>query len=329
MTTRRSLLALPLLMALGYAGPAAAQAQGTVTMYTAMPTEILNALVPAMKAKTGLDIQVVTAGSGELLKRLQAESSRPLADALISVGADGIEANPKLFQTYDPPGVDKLLPGLRTNKIWLPFSVTLPTVLAVNTKLVPEGEIPSTWKELADPKWKGKIAFAGADRSGSAFTQMMQIIHNEGPKAGWELFEKMMGNFVITGSSTAVIRGTAQGEYAMALTLEDNAQRFIDGGAPLKIVYPKEGISVSPDVMALIANGPNPAAGKALLDYITSPEGQAVIVKASGRRPTRSDVAGPANAVPASALPVNSYPIEWAVANTKESMDRYLKLARR
>jgi iron(III) transport system substrate-binding protein len=194
---------------------------------------------------------------------------------------------------------------------------------------VPENEIPTGWKDLADPKWKGKVAFAGADRSGSAFTQMMQIIHNEGPKEGWELFEKMMANFVITGSSTAVIRGTAQGEYAMSLTLEDNAQRFADGGAPIKIVYPKEGISVSADVMTLVANGPNPAGGKALMDYIASPEGQALIVKASGRRPIRGDVAGPANAVAAASLPVKTYPVEWAVANTKEYMDRYLKLARR
>ncbi|MCZ8097309.1 MAG: extracellular solute-binding protein [Burkholderiales bacterium] len=327
MTTRRSLLALPLMLALGHAVPA--HAQGTVTMYTAMPTEILNALVPAMKAKTGLDIQVVTAGSGELLKRLQAESSRPLADVLISVGADGVDANAKLFTAYDPPGSDKILPGIRTSKMWVPFSVTLPTVIAVNTKLVPENEIPTGWKDLADPKWKGKVAFAGADRSGSAFTQMMQIIHNEGPKEGWELFEKMMANFVITGSSTAVIRGTAQGEYAMSLTLEDNAQRFADGGAPIKIVYPKEGISVSADVMTLVANGPNPAGGKALMDYIASPEGQALIVKASGRRPIRGDVAGPANAVAAASLPVKTYPVEWAVANTKEYMDRYLKLARR
>ena len=314
--------------AMAAVGSAKAQAR-SVTMYSAMPTDILNALVPAFKAKSGMDVQVVSAGSGELVKRLHAESARPLADALISVGADGIDANAALFESYDPPGTDKIIPGLRYSRNWLPFTVTLPAVIAVNTRLVAEADIPTQWRDLADPKWKGKIAFAGADRSGSAFVQMLQILHNEGETAGWQLFGRMMDNFVITGSSTAVIRGAAQGEYAMALTLEDNAQRFIDGGAPLRIVYPKEGISIQADAMALVAKAPNPAAGKALIDYIVSPEGQTVIVKASGRRPIRSDVPGPEKAIDAKNLPVNNFPPDWAVAKNKEFMDRYLRLARR
>lgn len=320
--------------ALGFAAamaaPAVLRAQAkSVTMYSAMPTDILNVLVPAYKAKSGMDVQVVSAGSGELLKRLQAEAARPLADALISVGADGIDASPALFEPYDPPGTDKFIPGLRYSRNWLPFTVTLPAVIAVNTKLVAEADIPTQWKDLADPKWKGKVAFAGSDKSGSAFSQMLQIIHNEGETAGWALFGRMMENFIITGSSTAVIRGAAQGEYAMALTLEDNAQRFIDGGAPLKIVYPKEGISIQADAMALVAKAPNPAAGKALMDYIVSAEGQSVIVKASGRRPIRTDVPGPEKAIDAKNLPVNTYPPEWGVAKSKEYLDRYLRLARR
>ena len=102
-----------------------------------------------------------------------------------------------------------------------------------------------------------------------------------------------------------------------------------DGGAPLRIVYPKDGISISADAMALIAKAPNPAAGKALIDYIVSAEGQSVIVKASGRRPIRTDVPGPEKAAPAESLPVKTYPPEWAVANQKRFMDRYLRLARR
>lgn len=327
---RRSVLAGTAATAALACAPGILRAQAkSVTMYSAMPTDILNVLVPAFKAKSGMEVQVVSAGSGELMKRLQAESARPLADALISVGADGIDANASLFEPYDPPGLDKFIPGLRYSRNWLPFTVTLPAVIAVNTKLVPEAEIPTQWKDVADPKWKGKVAFAGSDKSGSAFSQMLQIIHNEGEAAGWALFGRMMDNFVITGSSTAVIRGAAQGEYAMALTLEDNAQRFIDGGAPLKIVYPKEGISIQADAMALVAKAPNPAAGKALMDYIVSEEGQNVIVKASGRRPIRTDVPGPASAIAPEKLPVKTYPPEWALAKTKEYMDRYLRLARR
>ena len=43
-----------------------AQSSNTVVMYTSAPTEIQNALVPAIKAKLGLDVQLVSAGGGEL-----------------------------------------------------------------------------------------------------------------------------------------------------------------------------------------------------------------------------------------------------------------------
>jgi iron(III) transport system substrate-binding protein len=309
--------------------PVLAFAQSTVVVYTSAPAEIQNAMIPAIKAKLGLDVQVVSAGGGELMKRIQAESARPLADVVVSTGVDVIEANANLFEAYKVKDVAKLYPQYTKNPLWTPFAETIATVLAVNTKLVPEAEIPSSWAELANPKWKGKIAFAGADKSSSALTQMLQIVHNEGEPKGWNLFSDMMKNFVITGNSTAVIRGTAQGEYAMSLTLEDNAQRFIDGGAPIRIVYPKEGINSSADAMALVAKGPNPAGGKAVLDYLASAEGQTMLVKASGRRPVRADVAAPGSSPTAARLPVNNYSREWSAANSKDYMARYQQLLRR
>lgn len=310
--------------------PLSAMAQGVVVVYTSAPPDIQNAMVPAIKAKLGVDVQVVSAGGGELIKRLKAESARPLADVVVSTGIDVVEASPELFEPYRVKEVAKLNPAYTGNPLWSPFAVTIPTVLAVNTKLVPEAEIPTTWAELANPKWKGKIAFAGADKSSSALTQMLQIVHNEKDEAkGWTLFSNMMNNFIITGSSTSVIRGTAQGEYAMSLTLEDNAQRFIEGGAPVRIVYPKEGINSSADAMALVAKGPNPAGGKAVLDYLTSVEGQTMLVKASGRRPVRADVAAPGTSPAAARLPINNYSREWGNAKGKEYLVKYQQLVRR
>jgi iron(III) transport system substrate-binding protein len=164
--------------------PLLALAQGTVVVYTSAPTEIQNAMIPAIKAKLGLDVQVVSAGGGELIKRIQAESARPLADVVVSTGVDVIEANASLFEAYKVKDVGKLYAQYTKNPLWTPFAETVATVLAVNTKLVPEAEIPSTWAELANPKWKGKIAFAGADKSSSALTQMLQIVHNEGEPKG-------------------------------------------------------------------------------------------------------------------------------------------------
>jgi iron(III) transport system substrate-binding protein len=332
--TRRRLLTLPAAALATVAAPwparqARAQAAGTVVMYTAAPTELQNALIPALRSRLGLTVQVVSAGGGELVKRLQAESGRPMADVVVSVGGEVIDTNAALFTAYRVREADRINPAYLQSGLWTPFSVTVPTVVAVNTQLVPAAEIPTGWADLADPKWRRRIAFGAADRSSSALTQMLQIIHVFGEERGWELFSRMMDNFVILGSSGAVIRGTAQGEYAMCLTLEDNAQRFIDGGAPLRIVYPREGVNASADAMALVTGGPNPAGGRAVLDFLGTAEGQALIVRTSGRRPTRNDVAGPAQNVPFSQLPVKNYPAEWANAKSAEYIRRYLRLARR
>jgi iron(III) transport system substrate-binding protein len=138
---------------------------------------------------------------------------------------------------------------------------------------------------------------------------MLQIIHTAGNEdAGWPLFHAMFPDLIVTGSAGAVSRGAAAGEYASGMTPEDNAQRSIDGGAPVRTICPAEGIALPADAMALIRNGPNPEAIRALMDCITSPEAEAVVVDRFGRRPIRDAVAPPANVPAAADLPVNNPP---------------------
>lgn len=312
------------------AAPSIVRAQNkSVSVYTAF-AESVNELAPRFTAATGFTINSVAAGSGELLARVTAEAARPLGDCVISIGGEGIDAAARLFEPFTPAGTEAVRKDIRVSETWAPFSVTVPAVLMVNTRLVPAGEIPTTWAELADPKWKNRVAFAGADKSGSALIQMLQIIHTaKNEEAGWALFQKMFDNFIVTGSSGAVPRGVAGGEYAIGLTLEDNAQRFIDGGAPVRTIYPSEGVVLSSDAMALIKNGPNPEGAKALLNFITSAEGQSLIVNKFGRRPIRDDVAPPANVPAASSLPVNNQPPAWVRTATPKYRNLYVALARR
>jgi iron(III) transport system substrate-binding protein len=309
-------------------GAADAQQNRNVVVYTAGP-EPVRALIPLFRQRTNYEMQVVAAGSGELLQRVRAESQRPLGDVLVSVAASTIESAPNLFEPHTPPEYDKVMEEMKLSQRWLPFSAVGETVIAVNTRLVPEAETPSSWTHLADPRWRGRIAYAGADRSGSAFTQLLTILHIFGNDEGWALFERILPNLIITGSSSAVAAGVGSGEYALAMTLEDNALRLIEGGAPVKIVYPSEGVTLLPDAMALIARGPNPQGGRAVLDFILTAEAQALLVQQLGRRPVRTDVAAPRQLPPISALRVRNFPMEWAGANRRAVLERYTQLVRR
>ena len=81
-------------------GATMASADGSVTVYTAVPQNFIDALVPMFEDKTGTSVEIIKAGSGELLNRLTAEADAPMADVLWSVDGTVIDFNPGLFEAY-------------------------------------------------------------------------------------------------------------------------------------------------------------------------------------------------------------------------------------
>ena len=306
---------------------AAADAQ-SITVYTAHAPEIYQEIVPRFEDATGISVDLVQAGSGDVVQRARAEAANPIADVIWSIGGEALEANSDLLEPYQPAEYEMINPLYLGGTNWLPYTA-IPMAFIVNTDLVPEGEEPTSWADLADPNWQGRVAFAGADVSGSAFIQMATVLHVLGEEDGWPLFEQMMDNFIVTGSSGAVPRGTADGEYAVGLTLEEAAYRYVTGGAPVKIIYPEEGTYAGADAVALVKDGPNPDGGKAFIDFVLSAEIQGFLVDSMKRRPIRTDVADPDGLIPLSEMTIDNYEIAWAGENRERFIRRYLSILRR
>ena len=74
------------------AAAAGSSAGGSVTVYSPNPADALNASVKEFQEKTGITVNVVGAGTGELLKRIKAESANPLGDVMYGGGADSLSA---------------------------------------------------------------------------------------------------------------------------------------------------------------------------------------------------------------------------------------------
>jgi iron(III) transport system substrate-binding protein len=308
--------------------PATGWAQsGTVSVYTAHAPEIYNEIVPKFEAATGITVSLVQAGSGDIVQRARAEAARPLADVIWSVGGEALEANSDLLEPYTSAHDDMIDPLYKVGTNWLPYT-GIPMVMVVNTDMVSADEMPTSWADLADEKWDQKIAFAGADSSGSAFMQLATVLDVYGEEEGWELFEAMMGNFIITNSSGRVPRGTADGEFAIGLTLEEAAQRYVAGGAPVTIVYPEPATSALPDAVALVKDGPNPEAGKAFVDFVLSQEIQEFLVETMQRRSIRTDVAQPDGLPGLDEVSIQNYDMAWAGAERDNIIRRYLSILR-
>lgn len=299
----------------------------TVTVYSPHPAEAINAGVKEFQEKTGIKVDVVAAGTGELLKRVEAESGNPLGDVFWGGGADSLNAYSKFFEKYTPKDVESLdSKYIDPNGYWIGES-PLPMIIMYNKKLVAEKDVPQGWADLTDPKWKGKIAYADPAKSGSSYTILCTLITAFGKDdgKGWDFVKKFVANLdgKILGSSSGVYKGVADGEYSLGLTLEKEAANYIKSGAAVGIVYPKEGTTAVPDGIAIIKGAKNMKNAKLFVDFVLSKECQTMMATQLNRRPVRTDTAPPQGLQPLKDLKLVNYDFTWASGQKEVIMAKW------
>ena len=122
-------------------------AQVRVVAYTAHEEDIIAGMVPLCKADTGMVLDFVKLGSGDVVKRVKAESANPQCDVIWSIGGEQLEANSDLLEKYIPKDWDKIDPVFKVGTNWLPYTGIM-NVLVVNTELVPASRMPKGWMDL-------------------------------------------------------------------------------------------------------------------------------------------------------------------------------------
>jgi iron(III) transport system substrate-binding protein len=301
-----------------------AQAQ-KVVVYTAAKQALVDKLTTMFSKETGIKVEVVSAGSSDVIRRVRAEAAAPKVDVIWSIGSEVLEANKDVLAAYTPADDAKLVPSYKISPEWQPFSGIL-CAFVVNTKLLKPAEYPKSWKDLTDPKWKGQIASARADSSGSAFQQYATVLTAYGD-AGWDIYKKILSNMQLADSSGLVSRLVNDGEAKVGTVLEDDALDYVKGGGPVAIVYPEDGTSTVADGMALAKGAPDPEQGKKFIDWLLTKPVQEIVVQEMGRRPVRTDVAGGGGAKPIGEVKLVNYDIrsiaqkrsEW-IAKWKEML---------
>lgn len=307
------------------AGKAEASAENqSVVLYSAHTQEIIDALVPRFEAATGLKAEVVKMGSSDVIARVKAEKGNPQCDVIWSIGGEQLEANGDLLQNYEPKDWDKVEDVFKVGHGWLPYTGMV-MVFIVNTDMLSESDMPKSWKDLSDPKLKGLISSARADKSGSSYMQLATVLNVYKDK-GWDVYKSILGNFVLSGSSSAVSRFVNDGEAAVGLTLEDNALRYVAGGGPVKIIYPSDGTTAAPDGIALVKDGPNADAAKIFIDWALSKETQDFLVEEMGRRPVRSDGAVSSELPAMGDIKTVPYDFAWSAGSKKEFVAKWTEI---
>lgn len=298
-----------------------------VTVYSPHPTEAINLGVKEFQQKTGITVQLVAAGTGELLKRVEAESANPMGDVFWGGGAESLQAYSKYFQKYvskNDSAVDK---KYKDPKHYWTGESPLPMVIMYNKKLVAEKDVPKGWADLLRPTFKGKIAYADPAKSGSSYTILVTMVTAFGKNnnKGWDFIRKFVGNLdgKILGSSGSVYKGVADGEYAVGLTLEKEAIKYVNAGANVGIVYPCEGTSGVPDAVAIIKGARNLENAKKFVDFVLSKECQSVMANEMSRRPSRIDLPAPKGLPDISKIKMVKYDFNWAATQKDNILKKW------
>jgi iron(III) transport system substrate-binding protein len=312
---------------IGLMGSASGQAkpEDQVVVYSAADADMVNSMVAAFQQKyPAVKVSTVVAGTGEIIKRVEAEAARPLGDVIWSVGPESLGAKKNLLAPYESREAAAFYPGLGPpDKLWSPFTV-MPYIIMYNKKLVPDAEAPKAWKDAIDPRWKGKVAYADATKSGSSYTLLVTWLTIFGKNdTGWKFVEDVLRQSKVLPKSSMTYQMVANAEIPIGLTFEQAAFDYLKGGAPIGIVYPAEGTAVIPDGSAVIANAPHPNAARLFLDFTVSKEGQAIIVDKFGRRSVRRDVATPAGLPTLDKIKQIAYDLQYAADNRSQILKRF------
>lgn len=297
-----------------------------VVAYTAHEDTIIAGMVRLWEQDNpGIELEVIKMGSGDVISRVRAESANPQADVIWSIGGEPLEQNSDLLEPYRPRDWDMIEDVYKVGTNWLPYTGIM-NVFLVNTDMLSPDQYPRTWKELASDRIAG-VSTAGADRSGSAYMQLANVlaIYGDGDE-GWAVYRSIMENFFIASSSGAVSRVTNDGEIPVAVTLEDNAQRFVAGGGPVAIVYPEDGAIAAPDGIAVIKGAPNLEGAKTFVDWAMSARVQNFLVQEMGRRPVRKDASTPPGLPPLSEINTIEYDFGWSASNRDAFIARFREL---
>lgn len=297
---------------------------GKLVFYASWSSDRTDPLVQRFTELTGIQVEVVTGGTSELISRIVAEKDNPLGDVLWGGTCTSYIPIEEYLQSYDTTE----MAALETSCIdpehkWYGFSIE-PMLVVYNTKLVTGDDIPTGWKDMIDPKWKGQIAVVDPTKSSAAFGTMMAILQAYGKDDGKgnQFIKDMIANTdgnILTSSSLSY-KGVADGEFMIGLTGEESALKYIHDGADLGMVYPEEGTDAIVSPIAIIKDGPNAKSAQLFIDYMLGKEVQSQLA-GWGIRSSRTDVDETDDFTPLTEIKQLPMDNEWIVAHGDEFKD--------
>ncbi|MGZ5037722.1 MAG: ABC transporter substrate-binding protein [Usitatibacter sp.] len=294
-------LALSLSLSLALAGPAAAadgndvaaalrlqgearvkalaegaRREGEVMVYHSSQTEDLKPVFDAFTAKYGVKVRDWRSSSENVVQRIISETRAGKRDVdFVENNAPEMEAlhREKMLMRIDSPTLESLRPGtVPQHHEWATSTMDV-FVQAYNTGLVKREELPKTYQDLADPRWKGRLGIEAEDQAWFG-TLLLALGQEQGTKLFSDIVAK--NGISVRKGHTLLANLVATGEIPLALTVYNYKppQLKAKGGAIDWFVM--QPVIAQLHAVAVTAKGSHPFAAALLFEFFLN-EGQPLL----------------------------------------------------
>jgi iron(III) transport system substrate-binding protein len=265
----------------------AAKKEGEVVWYTGMIiNQVVRPLVDAFERKyPGVKVKASRSAPPDIVLKIlnEARAGRPQADVF-----DGSTTAYPLMEAgqiepYRPMSAGAYPADVRdADGYWTSLNLYLATP-AVNTELVKDADAPRSMEDLLDPKWRGRIAWTTDLTMLGPPGFIGNALISMGEAKGADYLKRLSAQRIVNvpASQRVVLDHVIAGQYPLALmTLNNHSVISAQEGAPVRWLK-IEPVVQTLNPLGLVRNGPHPNAGKLLIDFLLSPEGQNVIREAN------------------------------------------------
>src|SRR5262249_15986210 len=255
-----------------------AKKEGTLTIYSSATVDDMTALTAAFTKKYGIKTQVWRASSENIIQRAATEARGGRFDVDV-FETDGVAMEAvyreKLLQEVRSPLLADLMPqAIRPHKEWIGDRLQIFTA-AYNTTAIKKGDLPKSYDDLTNPKWKGKLGIEAAD-----YDWFSAVVSDLGEEKGLKLFREIVAKngLSVRKGHTLLANLVVSGEVPLALTTYlYKVQQLKNDGAPIDyLVLPPEVARAQGTGMARKA--PHPHAAVLFIDFLLS-DAQAILAK--------------------------------------------------
>ena len=245
-----------------------AKNEGEITIYTSAPSDDMMALTAAFEKKYGIKAKVWRASSEKVLGRgiTEARGNRFDADVYETNGPE-LEAlhREKLLQLVKSPSLGDLVPqAILPHGEWVSTRINIFTA-AYNTNLIKKEDLPKTYQDLLNPKWKGKLGIEAEDADWFA-----GVVADIGEEAGLKLFRDIVATngLSVRKGHTLLTNLVASGEVPIALTIYNyKAEQLKNKGAPIDWFVIGKNAIARPNGIGVARKSPHPHAAVLFYEF--------------------------------------------------------------